>query len=283
MTVFWLYAGLLCAAALAFILAPQFYVPRSRDDGNRGHLNVSLYRERLLELKRHHDAGTLDAAQLEAGRVEAARDLLDDARQADRADGTRLGRTLPLAAALATPLLALLLYMHWGSLDRLMLARQHGGNTAQSIAQITTRLEALLSATPDSAEGWSLLGRAYMAQERAADAARAFERAATLAGRPAPLLGRWAEALYYAGGGLWTPQLQALTGEALAGDPREAVSLKLRGTAAYRAGRYGEAADYWERLAAAIPADDPSRIVIEQDIARARKSAQASAAPGAAR
>ncbi len=280
MIAFWLYAGLLFAAALAFILVPQLRLPRRRIDANRTRLNVGLYRERLRELETQHDAGTLDAAQLEAGRVEAARDLLDDAQDPERAAGASLGRTVPLVAALSTPLLGLVLYLHWGSLDQLMLARQPAGRPAQSIENITTRLEALLAATPDSAEGWSLMGRAYMAQGRMADAARAFERAATLAGRPPELLGHWAQALYFAGDQQWTPQLQALTDEALAGNPREAASLKLVGMAAFQAGRYAKAAAYWERLAATLPGQDPARAAIADDIARARQLAKATATEG---
>lgn len=280
MTIFWLYAGLLFAAALAFILVPQLRFPRRRIDANRTRLNVGLYRERLRELETQHDDGTLDAVQIEAGRVEAARDLLDDAQGPEHTVGAPLSRAIPLVAALSTPLLALVLYLHWGSLDQLMLARQPAGHSAQSIEKITTRLKALLAATPDSAEGWSLLGRAYMAQERMADAARAFERAATLAGRPSELLGRWAQALYFAGDRQWTPQLQALTDEALTSDPQEAVSLKLVAMSTFQAGRYAEAVAYWERLAATLPEGDPSRSTIADEIARARELAKASATKG---
>jgi cytochrome c-type biogenesis protein CcmH len=281
MTVFWLYAGLLCAAALAFILVPQLHLPRTRVDANRTRLNVALYHERLRELETQHDVGTLDAVQLEAGRIELYRELLDDTQGPEHAAGAPLCRAVPLGAALATPLLALVLYLHWGSLDQLMLTRQDAGHATQSIEKVTPRLEALLAARPDSAEGWSLLGRAYMAQERMADAARAFERGATLAGRPADLLGRWAEALYFAGGRQWTPQLQALTDEALASNPQEAASLKLSGTAAFQAGRYAEASTYWERLAVTLPEGDPSRAAIANDIARAREMAKSAAAKGA--
>jgi cytochrome c-type biogenesis protein CcmH len=278
MTAFWLYAGLLLTTALAFILVPQLRLPRRRVDANRARQNVGLYRERLRELEAQRDAGTLDAVQLEAGRVEAARDLLDDAQDIERAAGAPLSRAVPMIAALSTPLLALVLYLHWGSLDQLMLARQHGGHPAQSIEKITTRLEVLLAATPDSAEGWSLLGRAYTTQKRMADAAHAFERAATLAGRPSELLGRWAQALYFAGNRQWTPQLQALTDEALASNPQEAASLKLLGMAAFQAGRYADATAYWERLADTLPEQDPARGAIAADIAHARELAAAPAA-----
>jgi cytochrome c-type biogenesis protein CcmH len=280
MTIFWLYAGLLFAAALAFILVPQLRPPRRRIDASRTDLNVGLYRERLRELETQHGAGTLDAMQLEAGRIEAARNLLDDTQGQEHAAGASLGRTIPLVAALSVPLLALVLYLHWGSLDQLMQARQHAGSSIQSIENVTASLEALLVTSPDSAEGWSLLGRAYMKEERMADAARAFERAATLAGRPPALLGRWAQALYFAGDKQWTPQLQALTDEALASNPQEAASLKLAGMAALQAGRYAEAANYWERLAVTLPEEDPKRAAIAGEIAHARELAKASAAKG---
>ncbi|MFC7298684.1 MULTISPECIES: c-type cytochrome biogenesis protein CcmI [Oxalobacteraceae] len=276
MITFWLYAGLLLVIALAFILVPQLRLPRGQVDVDRTRANVGLYRERLRDLEIQRDAGTLDAIQLEVGRVEAARNLLDDTRISKHAADTPLGRTIPLIAALSTPLLALMLYLHWGSQDQLMLAREHAGHSARSIEEITTHLEVLLGATPDSVEGWSLLGRAYTKQERMADAAYAFERAATLAGRSSELLGDWAQALYFAGKRQWTPQLQALTDEALANDPQEATSLKLVGLARFEAGRYTEAVIYWERLAATLPEGDPRRLTISDEISHARELTKAS-------
>lgn len=269
MTVFWLYAGLLFVAALSFILVPQLRRPRGRLDADRSGLNVSLYHERLRELKMQHSAGTLDWMQFEAGRIESARELLHDTQRLECAVGAPLGRIVPLIAALSAPLLGLALYLHWGSLDQVVKARQHPGRSAQSIDNITMHLKTLLATTPDSAEGWSLLGRAYMAEKRMTDAANAFERATTLAGRPAGLLGRWAQALYFAGGQQWTPQLQALTDEALASNPQEAVSLELVGMAAFHVGHYVEAATYWERLLATLPEGDPSRAAVAADVARA--------------
>jgi cytochrome c-type biogenesis protein CcmH len=163
MTTFWLYAGLLFAAAQAFLLVPQLHLPRRRVEACRTRLNVGLYRERLFELQAQHGVGALDAAQLAVGRVEAARELLDDTGRAERAVDSPLGRTIPLTAVLSMPLLALALYLHWGSVDQLKLIRQRA--TAQSVEKVTMRLEAAsLAATSDSVEGWSSLGRAYMAQ-----------------------------------------------------------------------------------------------------------------------
>jgi cytochrome c-type biogenesis protein CcmH len=139
------------------------------------------------------------------------------------------------------------------------------------MTEMITRLEQAVQAQPDAAEGWFYLARAYMAEERPADAAKAFERTVALAGREPELLGQWAQALYFAGDKQWTGQLQALTSEALKADPHDATTLGLLGIAAFEAGRFAEAVEHWERLVAALPAEDPSRQAIQGGIERARQ------------
>lgn len=108
-----------------------------------------------------------------------------------------------------------------------------------------------------------------MAEQRPADAARTFERAVALAGRQPELLGQWAQALYFAADKRWSPQLQALTDEALKADPNEVTSLGLRGIAAFEGERYQEAIDYWKRLLAQLPEGDASRDALQGGIDRA--------------
>ena len=271
MTVFWFYAALLVITAVAFLLTPVLRRPRSHVDANRTGMNIGVYQERIAELQAQRNAGILDAAQLEAGRAEAALELLDDAPGARQITRGPLGRLVPLMAALATPLLAVVMYLHWGAFDELTLAKEHRGEPAPNIADVTGRLETLLAERPDSPEGWSLLGRAYMAQERAADAARAFERAADLAGRPAQMLGQWVQALYFAENRKWTPQLQRLTDEALASDPQNVLSLSVAAMGTFGARRYADAITYWERLQGMLPEGDPNRSAIADNIARARE------------
>jgi len=232
---------------------------------------VTLYQERLQELQTQHASGALDDAQLQQGRDEAARELLADTEgaEAQRKRGV-LGRKIPFAAALLMPVLGGALYLHWGALDELQRARDFAGQP-QSIEAMTARLEANLENNPESAEGWYFLGRTYMAQDRAGDAAQAFERAIGIAGRAPELLGQWAQALYFAGNKQWNAQLQALTEEALQADPEEVTTLGLLGIAAYEEGRYQVAVDYWQRLVDVLPVGDPSRQAIEGGIARAQQ------------
>jgi cytochrome c-type biogenesis protein CcmH len=278
---FWLPAGLLLLTALAFLLIPVLRIRKLQAEEDRTALNVTLYQERLQELETQRQAGVLDDAQLEVGRAEAARELLADTEGVQRRSGV-LGGKIPLLAAILVPLLGVGLYLHWGALAQVEQTRQLAAQQPQSIEEMTARLEQSLKDNPESAEAWYFLGRTYMAQERAGDAAKAFEQAVKLAGRAPELLGQWAQALYFAGGKQWNDQLQALTDEALKADPQEVTSLGLLGIAAYESQRYADAVRYWERLVAVLPEQDPSRAAIAGGIERARQQIGAGEQPPAA-
>ncbi|MDU9398515.1 c-type cytochrome biogenesis protein CcmI [Pseudomonas sp. zfem003] len=267
---FWLAAGLLLLVALAFLLIPVLRGRKAQAEEDRTALNVALYQERLAELQAQHEAGTLTEAQLEAGRAEAARELLADTEGAAADRSARLGRALPLLAALLVPVLGLGLYAHWGASDKVQLAREMR-EQPRTIEEMTARLEKAVQAQPDSAEGWYFLGRTYMAQERPVDAAKAYERAVQIAGRQPELLGQWAQALYFASQKRFTPEVQALTEDALKADPNEVTSLGLLGIAGFEEGRFKDAIGYWERLIAVLPQDDPSRAALQGGIDRARE------------
>lgn len=268
MTEFWLSAGLLLLAALGFLLIPILRGRRQQQEEDRTALNVALYQERVAELTAQQAAGVLDPVLLASGRDEAARELLADTENAEPSRQGHLGKALPLLAALLVPLAALGLYVHFGAADKVALTQEFAA-APKSLEEMTTRLERAVQAQPDSAEGLYFLGRAYMAEQRPADAARTYERAVALAGRQPELLGQWAQALYFAADKQWSPQLQALTDEALRADANEVTSLGLRGIAAFEGERYQEAIDYWNRLLAQLPAGDASRAALQGGIDRA--------------
>ncbi|GLO44574.1 MULTISPECIES: c-type cytochrome biogenesis protein CcmI [Pseudomonas] len=265
---FWLSAGLLLLAALSFLLIPILRGRSRQLEEDRTALNVALYQERVAELAAQQAAGVLDEAQMAKGRDEAARELLADTEGAEPPRQGHLGKALPLLAALLVPLLALGLYLHFGAADKVELTQEFA-EAPKSMEEMTARLERVVQAQPDSAEAVYFLGRAYMAEQRPADAARTFERAVALAGRQPELLGQWAQALYFAADKQWSPQLQALTDEALKADPNEVTSLGLRGIAAFEGERYQEAIDYWKRLLAQLPEGDASRAALQGGIDRA--------------
>ena len=272
---FWLAAGLLLLIALSFLLIPVLRGRRAQREEDRTALNVALYQERLAELQQQLEEGVLNAGQLEAGRAEAARELLADTEGVAPARVSSLGKALPLLAAIMVPVLGLGLYLHYGSSDKVELTREFS-QPPQSLEEMVARLERAAAAQPDSAEGLYFLGRAYMAQNRPADAAKVFERTVALAGRQPELLGQWAQAQYFADDKQWSDKTQALTDEALKADPKEVTSLGLLGIAAFEGQRYQEAITYWQRLLNELPQGDKSREALEGGIERARQQLLAS-------
>ncbi|MFM9384526.1 c-type cytochrome biogenesis protein CcmI [Pseudomonas sp. UV AK001] len=272
---FWLAAGLLLLVALSFLLIPVLRERRAQREEDRTALNVALYQERVAELQAQQAEGVLDAAQMDSGRAEAARELLADTEGVAPTRVSKLGKPLPLLAALLVPVLGLGLYLHFGAADKVELTREFA-QAPQSMEEMTRRLERAVAAQPDSAEGLYFLGRTYMAQDRPADAAKMFERAANLAGRQPELLGQWAQAQYFADGKKWSDKIQALTDEALKADPKEVTSLGLLGIAAFEGERYQQAIDYWNRLLEQMPANDKSREALQGGIARATEKLEAS-------
>ncbi|UVM48890.1 MULTISPECIES: c-type cytochrome biogenesis protein CcmI [unclassified Pseudomonas] len=272
---FWLAAGLLLLIALSFLLIPVLRGRRAQLEEDRTALNVALYQERVAELQTQQEEGVLNAEQMDTGRAEAARELLADTEGVEAPRVSRLGKPLPLLAAILVPVLGLGLYLHFGASDKVELTREFA-QAPQSMEEMTRRLERAVAAQPDSAEGLYFLGRTYMAQDRPADAAKIFERTVTLAGRQPELLGQWAQAQYFADGKKWSDKVQALTDEALKTDPKEVTSLGLLGIAAFEGERYQAAIDYWSRLLAQLPPDDQSRVALQGGIARAAEKLEAS-------
>ena len=271
---FWLAAGLLLLIALSFLLIPVLRGRRAQREEDRTALNVALYQERVAELQAQREEGVLTAEQFETGRAEAARELLADTEGGAPGRVSSLGKAIPLLAAVLVPVLGLSLYLHFGSSDKVELTREFS-QPPQSLEEMVARLERAAAAQPDSAEGLYFLGRAYMAQNRPADAARVFERAANLAGRQPELLGQWAQAQYFADDKKWSDKLQALTDEALKADPKEVTSLGLLGIAAFEDQRFEQAIGYWQRLMTELPEGDASRAALEGGIAKAREQLQA--------
>ena len=272
---FWLAAGLLLLIALSFLLIPVLRGRRAQREEDRTALNVALYQERVAELQAQREEGVLTAEQFETGRAEAARELLADTEGVAPGRVSSLGKAIPLLAAVLVPVLGLSLYLHFGSSDKVELTREFS-QPPQSLEEMVARLERAAAAQPDSAEGLYFLGHAYMAQNRPADAARVFERAANLAGRQPELLGQWAQAQYFADDKKWSDKIQALTDEALKADPKEVTSLGLLGIAAFEDQRFEQAIGYWQRLMTELPEGDASRAALEGGIAKAREQLQAS-------
>lgn len=158
----------------------------------------------------------------------------------------REARRTALVLALALPLGAAGLYALLGTPDAMNPAYSQAPTTLEgAIAQLERRLEQ----EPASVEGWVLLGRSRMAQQRFTEARDAFAKAHALLPTEPDLMVEYADAqMRAAGDGRFPATAVALLEQALASQPMHQRALFYLGAQRLQAGKPAEAVAIWERL-----------------------------------
>ena len=274
MTDLWLYGALLILAGVLFLVWPVWKARRQRNTVDRTALNVALYEERVAELGAQRDAGEISPELHDIALEEAGKLLLEDTAKADEARRpTHRGSPIALlVAAAALPLVVVGLYMSWGNPAGLQLLRemQNDPMPADLVAYID-RMERITEVQPQNGEVWYMLGRAYLAQQRPADAANAFGNSMDLMGVHPEVLAQYAQARFFANDNKLDSEAADALSRALEMNPNEPTALGLLGINAFEAGDYAGAISYWERLQAGMPPGSEGFTAIQGGIDRARE------------
>ncbi|HEY0662230.1 MAG TPA: tetratricopeptide repeat protein [Lysobacter sp.] len=141
----------------------------------------------------------------------------------------------------------------------------------ETLADAVAQLEAELKRDPAQVEGWVLLGRAYAAEDRPADARDAFEKAAKLAPDNPDLLVEAAQARAIAAGNQFDAQGIAMLQQALAKQPMHQRARWFLGIAQRQSKQSAEAAKTWEPLLAVV--DPRTAASLREQIDAARRDA----------
>jgi len=278
MTLFWIIAALLIAAALAFLLPPLLRQGRDEKVATAPGeaLNVAVYRDQHGELEADRRAGTLNDEQYERARLELERRLLDDVA-ADQAPvpATRpASRASTIIVGFAVPLAAVALYFAVGNpraLAPVELPKDTAkGVTPAQIEAMVAKLAERMKQNPDDAQGWAMLGKSYAVMGRFEDAVVAYAKADERAPGNPHLLADYADALAMARGQSLLGEPEALVMRALKIDPDHGKSLALAGTIAFEKKDYAGALKFWERLATLVPPDTEIARNVQSSIAEAR-------------
>lgn len=272
MITFWAGLGALTTLALVFVFLPLIVGRRDRERISRDALNVSIIRQQLAELRQDLDSGRIDPDSYEVARADLEKELLADvtgeAGSEHSVAPARSGGWAFLLVALAIPVAALLTYLEIGDYPliqadagqqaRSAVATASAGpsDDLPSIEEMGERLAQRLRENPDDVEGWQMLGKTYIIQERYGDAASAFAHANELSeGSDPGILADYAEALALAQGGRLAGAPANLLQRALSVDPSNAKALWLRGYMAYQSQDFESAISDWQQLARQFPED----------------------------
>jgi cytochrome c-type biogenesis protein CcmH len=267
---------------------------------------VDSLKGQLRQLADLHTGGALDADAYAKGRAALERKLLDavmaDARQepptpaAPHAPATATSATRPsntLSAFVAAFVFAVVAggYAWVGTPAALDPDARSAGAAAEGqaeqagamhqIDQLIAKLEQRLQGTPDDAEGWAMLGRAYAVTGRHAQSLPAFQKALTLKADDPVLLADAADATAVTQDGKFDGEPMRMIKRALELDPRNVKALALLGTEAFERKDYAAAAKAWEAAAAHAPAG-PMADRLGESLTEARQRAGGALGQGGA-
>ncbi len=265
MTLFWVYAALLTAVALALLLTPLLRTRATAGgEASRAAANLAVFRDQLVELDADVAAGTINHEQWEAARADLQRGLLEDtdAQPAAAAAPVAGSKAAAIIVLVALPLASVLLYMALGSRQGLeqtaTAGAQQGASHELSKEQIegmVARLAQRLESNPGDVTGWVMLARSYNAMGRFADAAAAYARVEAGFSQDAQFLADYADTLAMAQGQRLDGKPEALIQRALKADPNNVKALALAGTVDFERGGYAKAIEYWRRMLPLLPPD----------------------------
>lgn len=283
MITFWLICAIMIGIALAFMLPTLLERSKDTDETQRQEAreaNIEVYRDQLNELEGDLRNGVVGSELYQQDRDELERRLLEDvtATSVLSKSSSSQGRGVVYAVALGLPALAIALYLQVGSPKTSTAAPGSsqipaaGGDFSQArIEQNVAALAKRLEENPNDLQGWMMLARSYASLEKYNEASSAYAKATALKTDDAELWADYAFALGMAQGQKLAGQPTDLIDKALKLDPENPKALDLAGSAAFEAGDYKRAVDYWERLSKKVPANSELGRALAEKIDEARK------------
>ncbi|MFN4092280.1 MAG: c-type cytochrome biogenesis protein CcmI [Brevundimonas sp.] len=263
----WIVLTVLITLAAVALVIPLLR-PRAAA-GQGGATAVGILRDQLAELDAQQASGSVTADEAARLKLEIERRMLAEAREGEAPARPLKDRTLLLLAfgvAGGVALGAAGLYAFMGkpgapaatqqaqSLASAGTGEHPGGGDIQS--QIL-QLQQQLSANPNDAEGWRLLGWSYFQTGAFNEAAVAYGRAATLDPQNADHVSAQGESLIQAAGGRVTPEAEAAFRAALRINPQDPRARYFLAVLKDQAGDADGAMNDWIELVNSAPPGAP--------------------------
>ena len=268
MTAFYGAMSLLTVLAIGLLLVPRWQQRRWQGESNldwlalrQGELNDVVGEDRQA-LSRDAELRILD----ESSGAESEQVLPNGGTFA----GGRRGVLLLIAVVVIAPIL---LYFNLGAIEDVRIADALEGMQDASPAEVQRLLsdiEERSAAKPGNVEYLSLLGEYYTAQNAHVRALEIYEQLLLEFPESAELLARAAQAEYLKGERQLTERARRRAEAALAINPEQRSALGTLGMAAFEAGQYARALQYWEQLLAFEAPGTPGYQMLTTIIAEAR-------------
>jgi cytochrome c-type biogenesis protein CcmH len=270
---FWFVTWAMTLLVLGLLVWPLLKRQESSNN-EEGEKSLSVYRQQFAELEQDYKNAVLTDEQYQQSKRELERRLLEETGSAEATPAARVrpvdSRAIAVAVAVIIPAISGLLYWKLGN----PLAITHPGvssptaqggsdsghQTSEGLEALSEKLKKKLEQNPNDGVGWALLARSYVEIGRHADAVPIYEKAMPLIPDDPQLLADYADALGMLHGRKLDGKPEQLIQQALRIDPNHVKALMLAGTVAFDHRKFGQAAQYWERASANLPADADGEI-----------------------
>lgn len=286
MVTFWIIAALFILLALWFVLPALLQKPNQDEEVERREANVLVYKDQYRELEADLKSDLIGEKQYQEEKEELERRLLDDvsARPDSAKSPARARNGFAYGVAAFIPIGALVFYLSVGNPKGIDAANapptmpaaaseQAAPMSQPQIAANIDKLAERLKQNPNDTQGWQMLARSYMMQERFSDAAGAYEHLTSINAKDANAWADYAEALALANSQNLAGKPTEAINRALQIDPGNQKALDLAGSAAFQAGDYQKAMEHWQKLLKLLPAGSEELKTITAQISKAKELA----------
>ncbi len=263
---FWGTLLLMSLIAITLLVIPLLRV-RQRSKVAYRESNVSIFDDKLKELKVDLEDGVIDQAHYQFACNELERELLIDVadESVDRATASVMPlKRKPVVAviiAVFVPITAVVLYLNLGMYSAMSEATQaqtaeQGQTQAQmarqhqmSIPEMIKKLQQRIDARGGSEEDWTMLGRAYEYTKDYAKATQAFGKALALSPKNTDLMLAQAESMALQNNKQFGEPSKRLILKVLKLQPGNMKAMWFAGVAEFQAGDYHKSINYMTLLA----------------------------------
>jgi cytochrome c-type biogenesis protein CcmH len=175
--------------------------------------------------------------------------------------------------------ISLAMYWQWGAypaLEKLEQQKKQQAFTKEALKQfkgpedVIKRMELHLKQTPDSAQGWYLLGRLYASQQKIEKANTAFKKAYQIDSKDLKIKFQYMETTYYVNGQKLEGEAKRLLSEILDETPFQLDALNFAASDAYTHKNYSLASYYWQKMLEVLPEGSKEKRVVLDAIANAQ-------------
>lgn len=274
---FWIFCALIIVIALLFVVLPLWRNYVRNNDVVRDAANLEILRDQMAEMDTDLRNGLLTQELYEQGKREIQARLLVEVKNTEQSKlQAGNSRTLALSLAILLPVFSISLYLFLGNYNAALPINEKVEVDSTGVIRSESGVKALesqLKNKPENANGWYLLASSYIAMQRYADAAKAYEQLVKLVPDEAQIWANYADVYGMANGQtLQSAEVASFLEKALVLDENNLNALALSGSAAMQRGDYVAAIINWQKLVSLLRPGSQQVQEFQGALQRARSS-----------